>query len=236
LSEDQYQTLERLVCRLRNCTAFIPDRRKHPLESQHEKQLEVLRAKYFKRKKEVDRKDLMAVPEIAELDRVFRARAKAIQDQITKWQPVLEKQVAELARKLAPPVTEELSLFYTTADYEFSTQTDPTRYSQCRARLYAEAAIRLGLKVDVRRVGNPNYARRDGLGTYEVWINSTVPIGKTIVDYRQLPLRETVKFILQQTCNVRVFFPMLPHGYEEQIGVDAWGRDVKQESVSGKTA
>lgn len=230
MSEDQYQTLEKLLCRLQNCTAFISNRQKHPLEVQYDKQFAALREKHFKRKREVARKDLMAIPEIAELERVFKARAKVVQDQVTKWQPILEKQVAELATKLSPPVVKELSLFYTASDYEFSTQTDPTRYSQCRARLYAEAALRLGLKVDVRRVGLLNYARRDVSGTYEVWVNSTVPVGKAIVDYRQLGLRDRLQFILRNTCNVRVFYPMLPYGLEEKLGLDAWGNDVKEKN------
>jgi hypothetical protein len=41
------------------------------------------------------------------------------------------------------------------------------------------------------------------------------------------PLREQVRLSWARGVNPRVFNPFLPHGYEEQVGIDHFGRDLR---------
>lgn len=46
------------------------------------------------------------------------------------------------------------------------------------------------------------------------------------------PLREQVRLAWKRGVNPRVYNPFLPHGYEEQAGIDYFGRDLRASTPS----
>jgi hypothetical protein len=44
------------------------------------------------------------------------------------------------------------------------------------------------------------------------------------------PLREQVRLCWKRGVNPRVYNPFLPHGYEEQVGIDYFGRDLRADA------
>ena len=63
--------------------------------------------------------------------------------------------------------------------------------------------------------------------TYGVLIDTT-PIGWEILKRKPaVPLRETVRLCWKRGVNPRVSMPFLPHGYEESVGLDYFGGEVK---------
>jgi hypothetical protein len=46
------------------------------------------------------------------------------------------------------------------------------------------------------------------------------------------PLREQVRLAWKRGVNPRVYFSSLPHGYEEQVGIDYFGRDLRVASTA----
>ena len=226
MSLDKHEQLCRLLQRQANCTAHITGRSEHPLERKYRQGLEELKKKHFGRKKDVPPDELMAVPEIQTFSDSIRQRASQISAQLKRWHAILEKEVFELASSLDPPVTDTPLLFFTSSASDFSSQTRPKEYAKCWASLYAVGAERLGLTTEVRHEIREFKDKGLRLDRYEVWVNSTLPAGKCIVEHRQLPLRDKLKFILQNNCNVRVFYPLLPYGTEEKLGLDDRGNDI----------
>lgn len=54
---------------------------------------------------------------------------------------------------------------------------------------------------------------------------------KVIVDRRPgLPLREVIRRHWARGVNPRVYYPLLPHGYEEEVGIDCFGHDLREAS------
>jgi hypothetical protein len=59
---------------------------------------------------------------------------------------------------------------------------------------------------------------------YEVWVSVAEDLDIEVLRLKpDIPLRETVRLCWKRGVNPRVYMPFLPHGYEEQEGLDRFG-------------
>lgn len=224
---EQLERLERLIVRLENCSVWRQGRKLHPLEQQHAAKAEAIKKKHFKRKKEVTYEELMTVEEFKVFDTEIRKKVERVSAQVKKWQEKLDAEITELVSQMGPPQVDAMSKLHSVSDYNYSSQPRAREYAKVGAELYAERMSRQGLTTHVREVRQSSPTSRYVRYDFEIWVNTTPKVGKRIAEAYMLPLRDTLKFILQRGCNVRVYFPMLPYETEAQLGIDAWGNDVK---------
>jgi hypothetical protein len=97
---------------------------------------------------------------------------------------------------------------------------------------YAEGSVQL--VADVARAGG----FVDGVDLVVLTVDDVVLSAVRVADavdveilrrYPPPPLREQVRRSWARGVNPRVFNPFLPHGYEEQVGIDYFGRSVRNE-------
>lgn len=93
-------------------------------------------------------------------------------------------------------------------------------YAKGAAERSADAARAQGLEVEVRYAEKP-------LSQYEVWVGVETAIDLEILRYKPgLTLRESVRRCWSRGVNPRVYWPSLPHGFEEREGLDFQGGEV----------
>lgn len=140
----------------------------------------------------------------------------ATQDKIEKR---LKKILGRLARDYKPRTTKEPTRFYLGYGGMYSTQGfGKDRYARNAAQQKVDHAEFYGLRAEVRPCA----------GDYEVVV-WTDELG--IEALRLKPgssLREWVRLCWSRGVNPRVYFPHLPHGYEEKNGLDFFGNEKKE--------
>lgn len=110
-----------------------------------------------------------------------------------------------------------------------------TRYAAGTAQLHAFGCKPLGVDAVIwresRRIdygGQPSCFHGEySATTFVVAVRVDDPVDVEIMKRRpSLTMREQVKWCWANGVNPRVYYPMLPHGYEERVGIDYQGRDV----------
>jgi hypothetical protein len=101
------------------------------------------------------------------------------------------------------------------------------KYAKAHAEADADIARALGLVAEVRPVGEHkiggSYPRT--LIDYGTFANTTWTGWEVAVRKNAVPLRDWVSNCLKRHVNPRVYYPFLPHGYEEKVGLDFHGED-----------
>jgi hypothetical protein len=165
----------------------------------------------------------------------YKAKLKALED--------LREGLAEQLVPLAGPAR---LLFDTVHESSYSTQGwGAGTYARNAAELRGDVARFHGLTVEVVpvskviEVGTPvpstsKTVTNFGTRTYtirhvEVYVHVRDELDLTILKYAPgLSLRESVRLCWKRGANPRVFNPYLPHGYEESVGIDYQGRDLRK--------
>jgi hypothetical protein len=109
----------------------------------------------------------------------------------------------------------------------FPTQTSPETYAKGSAMLGVRSAEKLGCKA--RLVHVPHDPLRRTFASYraEVAVESEGDV-EILKLKPSLTDREWAQTLLRAQCNLRVFNTFLPYGWEEKMGLDYFGNDVKR--------
>lgn len=98
------------------------------------------------------------------------------------------------------------------------------KYTRAAAQEYVAHAARYGVKAEVRDVALERRTETTGLRHCEVWVLADSRDVELLRDKPDdVSLREWVRMCWKRGVNPRVYNPHLPHGYEEQHGLDFFG-------------
>lgn len=127
--------------------------------------------------------------------------------------------------RLRPPEHDSVS------SYRYSSQGfGSMKYARAKAEALADAARAVGIPAEVHLLES-HYVPGYGCGTMEgvyIVLADCDPIGWQIAQHRTPPpLREVVRLAWKRGVNPRVGMPFLPHGYEESVGLDFFGGEVR---------
>lgn len=154
----------------------------------------------------------------------FRERAAALVAAIEKRRDAIEDELHELAPSIdLTPDPDVRSVYASTDTGSYSTQTSPDRYAKAMAEMMRrEAAAHVS---DARVEANP------------FGYTITVPLDTVRVEALKrrdgMTTREFLKCCGELGVNPRVYKPMLPHGLEERLGLDYFGREKSTSGESG---
>ena len=156
------------------------------------------------------------------------------------WEPRVEAWRTELARLTAlrgdlgaeltplPGTTRLLVREVSQTDYS-SQGFSAAKYAQCSAESIADVCRHHGLETVVTRVEHESILQANKY--WLIWqVHALVlePLDVDILLYCRGPsLREVVRLAWKRGANPRVYMPFLPHGYEQQEGIDFQGRDLR---------
>ena len=101
------------------------------------------------------------------------------------------------------------------------------RYNRGRAELYVAelAAVSIPAKVSDTAEG----------GYWKVLVSVEDPeLDAELVKFASPPMRETVRLAWKLGLNPRVYFPFLPHGFEEANGLDYFGGETKPHDLKAE--
>lgn len=141
----------------------------------------------------------------------------------------LDKQLAELALDLPLERTETEVRWDFNYDSHYASQGyGAASYAKNSLRLKGLKAQLHGLDVDVREIDPVAAAGSHCFGLFV----KTTEENLAILDAKPEPgMREIVQFCWRSGANPRVYFPMLPHGFEERNGLDFFGNDVPSNEI-----
>lgn len=144
-------------------------------------------------------------------------------------QDALKAELLALAENLDPQPGEEWTRWYVSWSSTYSSQGfGALQYAVGAAELKADHARYHSLEVKIERT-NAHTTKDWGIAhaDFEVWVKAS-PLDLAILDRKPGPtLREAVRLSWKRGVNPRVFNPFLPHGYEEKVGIDYYGNDLK---------
>lgn len=104
-------------------------------------------------------------------------------------------------------------------------------YARTDAQMLADKAAYHGLVAEVRpgerRYLTDAYGHGMDHQTFEVWANTDATGWAMLSRRESVPLRESVRLCWKRGVNPRVYWPFLPHGYEEREGLDYFGNDLR---------
>jgi hypothetical protein len=182
----------------------------------------------FPRRRKMDSKRIKAaLPDLWEsaglgLGRGFQHRYIELQERVNQLDKELEK-----IRVAPKPGNKRLS--YRMIYPRFSQGFGQDHYDKKDAELHKMRAEMCGLKaeISVERCLSRS-AWHSSYNVYEVWVwvDSNIDV-EILRRTSPMSLRETVKWAWGNGVNPRVFWPMLPCGYEEKNGLDYFGGEVK---------
>lgn len=165
-----------------------------------------------------------------EIDRsVFEARAEALISERRAALAALEFGLRAAAMREVLPRTEKLEQRDIERGGSYHTQGfGANKYAEAAAQQKADKAVLHGLKAEVRAIKEehvPDHFMRSSVTyvDYGVFADTTL-LGWEMLQRRpEVPLREWVRLCWKRGVNPRVYYPFLPHGYEEKAGLDFFG-------------
>lgn len=174
-----------------------------------------------------DRQLAMAVVEAP-----FRAWAEGMYGASKGRQEEIDEALKTLAGMLPIPAAETPVMFREVWKGDYNSQGfGAGRYAQAKAKSYVDDAEQYGVRAEVRRVDwdEPIKTRYETitLKSYQVWVYTTETGAEILRRKPMIPMREWVRKCWARGVNPRVYLPFLPHGYEEEAGLDFFGGDLK---------
>jgi len=174
---------------------------------------------------------LLGRPLWAEYNERLRKRAEALGAKRDKCVGLIEKRLRELAEGIdlesaegEPRLCEEVwvGTYYSTGRGEY--------YARANAQGYLEHARSYRVQGELRQKyweeGGPKYY---GVRSWQVWLQVS-EVGVEVLKRKQgQTVREFVRRCWAKGVNPRVYYPGLRPGYEEQVGLDYFGHDLKLE-------
>ena len=187
--------------------------------------------KYYPKHKKVKLNLLQAIPEIV-ARRQATGQRKTFRRFWDFWgnkEEQIKKELFDAAQELKPAQTKEFVLFDSISSYNWSSQGfGAMKYAYNAAKEKQDICLAFDVECEIREVisGSDNYGCQ--YGHYEIWAK-TDKIGIEILKRKYLPLVESIRLSWKRGANPRVDKHWLPHGYEEKVGIDYFGKIVNQE-------
>lgn len=158
------------------------------------------------------------------------ARASAIGDALDARRKALSAKLDELADpSLLRPVPGARRLLREVWASTYSTQTQPEHYAKGEAESAADSVRGFGLEATVERRTATDYP---SLVYFDVFINVESDLDVEVARRLKVEVREWVRLCWKRGVNPRVYNPFLPHGYEERVGLDYFGNDLRKAKAS----
>jgi len=171
------------------------------------------------------------------------SRLVALREHLQKWaarwfrlvaarRQKIVAQLAQLAETLAIPVDETGLIYCRFSGLDYYTQGyGCNRYARASASLELLRLQALGGRACLLTQNDPRpaYPGPHHVATQTYYVLAyTTELGADLCRRHPggLSKRATIKALLQLGANPRVFFPFLSYGYEERLGLDAWGNDL----------
>lgn len=166
--------------------------------------------------------------------------AKPFLDRQTEEHAKIDTQVKETKETLALAAEEapiepgepgELRLYERVWSSTYSTQGyGAISYARRDAETALAHALRYGVMGEIRETERTKGWSGTDSCTFEVWVQVKGQLDVEILTRKPPPpYAEQVRDCWARGCNPRVLNPFLPHGFEEKIGIDYFGKVVDQE-------
>ena len=186
-------------------------------------------------------KKFLESPEFVAHLTLYQARGKIVSVDLRMKKDAAEKVVFDIAYELTPRPGPHPVRIRSASSYDFHTQGfGAEKYARGTVELAALGARALGLEVTVESDDPPpppKYYRSD---TPERRWAARAHVEDPAIDVeiilaRPLALREWVRQCWKMGVNPRVYNPYLSVGYEEKVGLDYFGNDLKEKrDAAGK--
>lgn len=167
--------------------------------------------------------------------RPFRERVAALQEGFKLREQGHKAELSRLAALTDPWPGKERLMFAEEWCSSYRSTNSGDRYAKVRAEIQAEELTSyLGLKAEVEAVRRASNLPAAGewvplpVDAYRVFVmvHSALDLELAKRSPRGMPFAEVVRLAWAKGANPRVYWPMLPHGYEEKNGFDHFGRKL----------
>ncbi len=184
-------------------------------------------------------KALELLPHLEEMKIPFQARVDALFKQQVAERAALDKEIDELAEKIQ--LTDDLKVINKSdwahygerSTYDYSTQGfGAEKYARAAAEGLVDHVKACGFDAEIReKRKEPTISCGWSMSSVEfhVFANCDAAICKIIERKPGLTLREWVRLQWKRGVNPRVTNPFLKIGYEESVGLDYFGGEIKRE-------
>jgi len=166
----------------------------------------------------------------------WKGRYKSIVDAYGQIVEDLHQDLYEIADACELIPGEEFILWQVVRGNTYYTQGfGVNKYTKDEAEQLRDRAVFHGVEAEVRQ-GEYHPARGVhgvSYNDWEVWVKVDSNLDLRILSKkRHIPLREVVRRSWARGCNPRVAMPFLPHGYEEEQGLDFFGNDIRDKDAA----
>jgi len=150
----------------------------------------------------------------------WAAKARLAREEVDSRLKALKEEITELCEDLEPqPGGTDVIL---STHWPHHTQTAAEKYGMAEAEIRVQVAEEHGLTAWVETV-----THREHYKHFTVHAKVADPVADSVImDHKHLTVKDWLKATWGRGVNPRVFNPFLPHGLEEQLGVDYFGKDV----------
>ena len=191
--------------------------------------VEAYREAYPKRKKRATFRDVASTADgraVIEAERApFDEAAKKMVDDQTRVTESIKRCVAMAAadHEIVDTAEKLYTIGHVASTYNYNTQTDARGYARGEAERYGD--IFRAKTLDVEIVFMPPGEHRVS-AEFVVWV-SCDELTAQAIKLQGFDLVKAVRACCRRSINPRVYWPFLPHGFEESHGFDSFGRSLK---------
>jgi hypothetical protein len=158
---------------------------------------------------------------VAELQAPFSAEVKRLCDEQATSIKQLEERLRSLATEIELKNSSQQTIFYESSTHAYASQGfGAVRYAEGKAILESLKPAHYGIKYEIEKQ-HLSYCRQYGVES---------AIFKVVVQLEELDtlvlkfkpeatLKEFVSGCWKRGLNPRVYYPLLPHGFEEEMGI-----------------
>lgn len=141
-------------------------------------------------------------------------------EQLDERKKGIEKELESLAKELEPQVSGESRKVYEVGTYAYHTQgMGAAKYARGEAERQAGMLEREGFEVEIREI--PGSRDRWGIRSceFEVWAPCSELDYEIVKRRAAFSFKDRLQWCWNRGLNPRVYWPGLPHGLEEKLGV-----------------
>lgn len=209
-----------LIVKQKNCRLKRP----HPLMTAYDNELKALFKKTFPRKKKFDA-SLLDKAQVEAILAKYKPLADAIMERIRVTSEKLEKRLTELAQDIpVAPMGDSWSVYESIYKGAYRSQGfGAEKYLQQSAELAAMTPAAYGIP----------FKFEDNGGSRNVLVNLDEVHCEVLQRKPGPSLAEIVRTCWARGVNPRVYYPFLPHDFEERNGFDYFGKQLSREQQHG---
>lgn len=208
---------------------YLPERR--AIQSEFEAAVKKEWVKVYPKKKFSMNAATTDLPIFEEVRKPFQEKAGIFFKKSGEERTALQKRLQELADTIV--IMDDLKIddkalwakYSANSTSDFSTQCDSSKYTRAAADMNCEHVKYCGIQAEVRQ--EPIKTQFSDLEYYNVYAGCSSEVCEIIRMKDGPPLRTIVKRLWSTGTNPRVLMPFLPHGYEDSVGLDYFGKEKK---------